>query len=100
MNKNLKFEDAMKRLEEIVEQMEKGDINLDKSLAYFEEGIKLVRFCSSKLEEVKKMDGVYRHHIFLYIIQKDLSLYLYVFLISRNKYIQQNISLILFAMEC
>ncbi|MBN1621329.1 MAG: exodeoxyribonuclease VII small subunit [Endomicrobiales bacterium] len=53
-NKNLKFEDAMKRLEEIVEQMEKGDINLDKSLSYFEEGIKLVRFCSSKLEEVKK----------------------------------------------
>jgi exodeoxyribonuclease VII small subunit len=54
MTKQLKFEDAMKKLEAIVDEMEKGDINLDKSLENFEEGIKLVRFCSSKLEEAKK----------------------------------------------
>lgn len=54
MTKTMKFEDAMKRLEKIVNQMEAGDIDLDKTLADFEEGIKLVRFCSSKLEEAKK----------------------------------------------
>ncbi|MCB4790519.1 MAG: exodeoxyribonuclease VII small subunit [Elusimicrobia bacterium] len=50
----MKFEEAMKRLEEIVNQMEAGDVDLDKTLANFEEGIRLVRFCSSKLEEAKK----------------------------------------------
>jgi exodeoxyribonuclease VII small subunit len=49
----VKFEEALKRLEEIVEQMEQ-DVDLEKSLVLFEEGIKLVRFCSSKLEEAKK----------------------------------------------
>ena len=54
MKKTIGFETALKRLEEIVNQMEAGDIDLDKTLADFEEGIKLVRFCSSKLEEAKK----------------------------------------------
>lgn len=49
----VKFEEALKRLEEIVEQMEQ-DVDLEKSLVLFEEGVKLVRFCSSKLEEAKK----------------------------------------------
>ena len=52
--KNLKFEDALKRLEKIVEQLEATDVDIEKSLQLFEEGIKLVRFCSSKLEEAKK----------------------------------------------
>jgi len=51
--KPMKFEEALKRLEEIVNQMEQ-DADLEKSLVLFEEGIKLVRFCSSKLEEAKK----------------------------------------------
>jgi exodeoxyribonuclease VII small subunit len=51
--KPMKFEEALKRLEEIVSQMEQ-DADLEKSLVLFEEGIKLVRFCSSKLEEAKK----------------------------------------------
>lgn len=54
MSKSVKFEDAMNRLEEIVEEMESGSGDLDKSLELFEEGVKLVRFCSSKLEEAKK----------------------------------------------
>jgi exodeoxyribonuclease VII small subunit len=54
MSKNIKFEESLKKLEMIVEEMEKGDLDLDKSLAMFEEGIKLVHFCSSKLEETKK----------------------------------------------
>jgi exodeoxyribonuclease VII small subunit len=54
MTKNLTFEESMKKLETIVADMEKGELDLDKSLAMFEEGVKLVRFCSGKLEETKK----------------------------------------------
>jgi exodeoxyribonuclease VII small subunit len=54
MAKNQKFEDSLQRLEKIVETMESSDMDLDKSLSLFEEGIKLVRTCSTKLEETKK----------------------------------------------
>lgn len=49
-----KFEDALSRLEEIVQKMEAGDLSLDESLKAFEEGIKLVRLCSKKLEETER----------------------------------------------
>ena len=49
-----KFEDAMKKLEGIVERMEKGDIPLDESLKLFEEGVKLTRFCSQELQKAEK----------------------------------------------
>jgi exodeoxyribonuclease VII small subunit len=49
-----KFEDALSRLEEIVRKMESGDLSLDESLKVFEEGIKLVRICSKKLEEAER----------------------------------------------
>jgi exodeoxyribonuclease VII small subunit len=52
--KSQKFEDALKRLEEIAEKLESGDQPLEKSLALFEEGIKLSRFCSTKLNEAEK----------------------------------------------
>ncbi len=54
MKKTLKFEEAIKRLEIIVDKMESGRMELEESLSLFEEGIKLVRVCSSKLEEAKK----------------------------------------------
>ena len=49
-----KFEDALNRLEEIVQKMEAGDLSLDESLKAFEEGIKLVRICSKKLEDAER----------------------------------------------
>ncbi len=49
-----KFEKAMERLEEIVENLEGGDLSLENSLKVFEEGMKLARFCSDKLEEADK----------------------------------------------
>ncbi|MBI5142350.1 MAG: exodeoxyribonuclease VII small subunit [Nitrospirae bacterium] len=49
----MKFEDAFKRLEEVVGKMEKGDMSLDASLKSFEEGIKLSRFLTSRLEEAE-----------------------------------------------
>jgi len=50
----LKFEQALKRLEKIVEELEKGDLSLDESLKRYEEGIKLSRFCTKKLEETER----------------------------------------------
>lgn len=44
------FEEAMARLEEIVRALENGSAGLDHSLALFEEGIALVKFCNAKLE--------------------------------------------------
>lgn len=44
----------MKRLEDIVKKLETGDLSLEDSLKKFEEGIKLSRFCSNKLDEIEK----------------------------------------------
>lgn len=52
--KEPKLEASFKRLEEIVEELERGDLALEKSLKIFEEGIKLSRYCSSKLDEAEK----------------------------------------------
>ena len=49
-----KFEDAMKKLEEIVGRMEKGEMPLNESLKLFEEGVKLTRFCSQELQKAEK----------------------------------------------
>ena len=49
-----KFEDAMKRLENIVKSLESGDLSLENSLEIFEEGMKLAGFCSQKLEEAEQ----------------------------------------------
>ena len=49
----MKFEKAMFRLEKIVEELERGDLDIDKSLEIFEEGIKMSRLCSKKLSEAE-----------------------------------------------
>ena len=53
MRKDLKFETALKRLEEIVLTLEEGVKDLDKVVALYEEGMKLSEFCSSKLEKIE-----------------------------------------------
>lgn len=50
----MKFEDAMEKLEKIVAELEEGGLPLEKSLKKFEEGIKLSRFCSKKLKEAER----------------------------------------------
>ncbi len=52
--KEEKFEDILKRLEKIVQKLEGGDLPLEDSLKYFEEGVRLSRFLSGKLEEAEK----------------------------------------------
>ena len=48
------FESALKSLEEIVSQLEGGDLTLDRSLELFEQGVQISRFCNSKLEEAER----------------------------------------------
>jgi exodeoxyribonuclease VII small subunit len=49
-----KFEEALGRLEDIVKKMEAGEMTLEESLKAFEEGIKLARLCSRKLDEAER----------------------------------------------
>jgi len=51
---DIKFEHALEKLEEIVALLESGDIPLEKSLAKYEEGLKLANICQKKLEVAKK----------------------------------------------
>ncbi|MFI5303293.1 MAG: exodeoxyribonuclease VII small subunit [Nitrospiria bacterium] len=51
---NLKFEEAMSKLEEIVKSLEKGDLPLDKAMASFEEGVTLSKICMKYLEEADR----------------------------------------------
>jgi len=52
--KNFNFEEAMKKLEEISNKLEAGDISLDESIDLFTEGMKLSKMCSKKLESAEK----------------------------------------------
>ncbi len=48
------FEGALKRLEQIVEALESGDLPLEKAIEKFEEGIQLSTFCGKQLDETEK----------------------------------------------
>lgn len=48
------FEKKLTRLEELVEKMETGDLSLEDSLKFFEEGVKLSRECNSQLSEAEQ----------------------------------------------
>ncbi len=48
------FEQAMENLEKIVEELEAGDLPLEKAMQKFEEGMELTRFCTRKLDETEK----------------------------------------------
>ena len=50
----IKFEEALKKLEKIVGDLEDGNLSLDDALDKYEEGIKLSKLCQKKLEVAKK----------------------------------------------
>lgn len=52
-SKKVSFEEALAKLEAIVEKLESGEITLEDSIAAFEEGQKLVKFCLEKLTEAE-----------------------------------------------
>jgi exodeoxyribonuclease VII small subunit len=50
----IKFEEALKKLEKIVDELEQGDLSLDEALKKYQDGIELSRLCSARLENAKK----------------------------------------------
>jgi exodeoxyribonuclease VII small subunit len=48
-----KFEDCLQRLEKIVQELEKGDVPLEKSLTLFEEGMQISNACRQELEQAE-----------------------------------------------
>ncbi|MBB6454219.1 exodeoxyribonuclease VII small subunit [Salirhabdus euzebyi] len=53
-NKEVSFEEAIMKLEAIVEKLEEGDVPLEKAIDYYQEGMKLSKFCNDKLTKVEK----------------------------------------------
>ena len=54
MTTKLNFEKSMKQLEEIVQELESGDLSLEKAIKKFEDGIRLSKLCSKQLDETEK----------------------------------------------
>lgn len=52
-NEEVSFEDAMQDLEKIVEQLEEGDVPLEKAISYYQDGMKLSKLCNDKLKQVQ-----------------------------------------------
>jgi len=48
------FENALENLEQLVEQIESGELSLEDALAAFEQGVSLVRYCNQKLTEIEQ----------------------------------------------
>ena len=54
MSEDINFEDNMKKLEEIANELEKGDLDLDTSVKKLEEGMKISKECSDILEKAER----------------------------------------------
>ena len=52
--KRIKFEEAMQRLQEIVNKLESGEETLENSMKLFEEGAKLLRACTAQLDQAEQ----------------------------------------------
>lgn len=51
MNKEMNFEESLTKLEEIVKELESGNVDLDKAINKYTEAMKLAKFCSEKLND-------------------------------------------------
>jgi exodeoxyribonuclease VII small subunit len=47
------FEDALKKLEKLVEKLEHGNLPLEEAMEAFTEGVQLVKYCNQKLDEAE-----------------------------------------------
>ena len=50
----MKFEEALQKLEKTIDQLESGDVTLEKSLKLFENGVKMSQLCAKQLEEAEQ----------------------------------------------
>lgn len=53
-SEEIKFEEALSRLEAVVNRLESGDLPLEESLHLFEEGVHLSKLCTKRLEEAER----------------------------------------------
>ncbi len=51
--KEIKFEDALKKLESIVEELENGNLDLDETIKRYEEAMRLCKICKEKIKEAE-----------------------------------------------
>ena len=62
MKDNLTYEEALQRLEEIVQKLENNEIPLEESIALFQEGITLSQYCDDKLKNIQaKVAQIYEN---------------------------------------
>lgn len=54
VEKTLTFEEAMNKLEQIVDRLEEGDVPLEEAIAFYKEGMELSKFCHDKLKSVEE----------------------------------------------
>ena len=52
--KTMTFEDAMLRLREVTETLEKGDVTLEESFGLYQEGMGLLKLCNENIDHVEK----------------------------------------------
>lgn len=65
MKDKLTYEEAMKRLDEIITALENNKVSLDESIALYQEGVELAAFCDSKLKNVEeRVTKIYNGHGF------------------------------------
>ncbi len=57
MAKEMKFEEQMKKLQQIVDKMEQNDIDLDESIVLYEEGLKLSKTLKKQLDKFEEKIG-------------------------------------------
>ena len=52
--KDLKFEEEIQKLQNVVDKLEKGDLTLEESIEWFKKGIELSKWCTEKLDEIER----------------------------------------------
>lgn len=57
-NEKLQFEDAMKQLGQIVDELERNEMPLEQAVELFQQGIELSKYCSNKLDAVERKISV------------------------------------------
>ena len=58
-NKNISFEDALKELEEIVDNLNNDELDLEKAISAYEKGMSLKKICEERLKEAKlRIDNI------------------------------------------
>jgi len=52
-NNSLSFEEALKKIEQILKQLENKELDLEEAINLYEEGLKLIHFCEEKLKNAR-----------------------------------------------